>query len=80
MRFLRNYFGVNKEEVLAVGDYLNDFELLKEAGVAIAVENAVDELKNKADFVTKRSNNEGAVAEVIEMILEYADNSVTGIE
>lgn len=61
LKFLRNYFGVKKEEVLAVGDYLNDFELLKEAGVAVAVANAVDDLKNIADIVTVRTNNDGAV-------------------
>ena len=77
LKFLRNYFGVNKEEVLAVGDYLNDFELLKEAGVAVAVANAVDDLKNNADIVTNRTNNEGAVEEVIDLILEYAHNSPT---
>jgi len=77
LKFLRNYFGVTKEEVLAVGDYQNDFELLKEAGVAVAVANAIDDLKNSADIITNRSNNEGAVEEVIEMILEYADSRST---
>jgi len=77
LKFIRNYFGVDKDEVLAIGDYINDFELLKEAGVAVAVENAVDELKNKADFVTEKSNNEGAVAEVIDLILECADTVLT---
>lgn len=76
LKFLRNYFGVNEEEVLAVGDYQNDIELLKEAGVAVAVANAVDDLKNRADLITNRTNNEGAVEEVIDMILKYADNSL----
>ena len=77
LKFLRNYFGVTKEEVLAVGDYQNDFELLKEAGVAIAVANAIDDLKNSADIITNKTNNEGAVEEVIEMIFEYADSRST---
>ena len=70
LRFLRDYYGFSKEETLAVGDYVNDFELLEEAGVAVAIANALDELKQKADYVTDLSNEEGGVAQLLDLISE----------
>lgn len=69
IKFLCEYYGVSQDEVLAVGDYLNDYEMFDEAGLSIAVANAIDGLKERADFITSRTNEEGAVAEVIDMLL-----------
>ena len=70
LRFLRDYYGYSKEETLAVGDYVNDFELLEEAGVAVAIANALDDLKQKADYVTDLSNEENGVAQLLDLISE----------
>ena len=70
MKFLREYYELSQDEVLAVGDYLNDYELFNEAGLSIAVANATDGLKERADLITDRTNEEGAVAEVIDMLLD----------
>lgn len=70
LRFLRDYYGYSKEETLAVGDYVNDFELLEEAGVAVAIANALDELKQRADYVTDLSNEENGVAQLLDLISE----------
>ena len=53
---------------IAIGDYSNDIELLQEADVAIAVANALPEVKAIADFIT-RSNDEHALADLIENII-----------
>jgi len=58
------------EEIAFVGDELVDMPVLRRAGLAIAVPNAVREVKDAAHFVTKRTGGEGAVREVIEMILK----------
>ena len=70
LRFLRDHYGFSKEETLAVGDYANDFELLEEAGVPVAIANAMDELKQKADYITELSNEEGGVAQLLDLILQ----------
>ena len=70
LRFLRDHYGYSKEETLAVGDYANDFELLEEAGVSVAIANAMDELKLKADYVTDLSNEESGVAQLLDLILQ----------
>ncbi len=58
------------EEVAYIGDDLNDIPALKMAGVAIAVANACDEVKERSDYVTQRCGGHGAVREVIEMVLK----------
>lgn len=62
--------GVSEEEVVYVGDDLLDLPLVRRAGYGVAVANAVDELKEVADYVTKSSGGHGAVREVIEQILK----------
>ena len=63
-------FGVRDEEVCFVGDDLADLVILKRAGFAVAVANAVFEVKQVAGHVTKRSGGNGAVREVVELILK----------
>jgi 3-deoxy-D-manno-octulosonate 8-phosphate phosphatase (KDO 8-P phosphatase) len=53
-----------------VGDDLTDMPVIKYAGFGVAVANAVDEVKQCADYVTTRPGGSGAVREVIEYILK----------
>lgn len=59
---------VKPENVIAFGDHELDVPMIEAAGVGIAMGNAIDELKAKADFVTK-SNNEAGVAYGLEHYL-----------
>jgi len=52
-----------------IGDDLTDMPVLRYAGFGVAVANAVDEVKQCADYVTTRPGGSGAVREVIEYIL-----------
>lgn len=65
VKFLSAHYGVPIEKCCAVGDNLNDLSMIEAAGVGVAVGNAVQELKDAADYVTV-TNDEGAVARVIE--------------
>lgn len=56
---------ISREETIAVGDGYNDLSMIEFAGLGVAMANAADEVKLKADFVTK-SNEEDGVAYVIE--------------
>lgn len=51
--------------VAAAGDYNNDIEMLEFADIAIAPQNAQDIVKKSADYVTKATCNDGAIAEAI---------------
>ena len=56
-------------EVAFVGDDLPDIPLLRRAGLAIAVGNAVPEVKEIAHYTTKALAGHGAIREAVELIL-----------
>ena len=60
-----------KEDIITVGNYYNDLDMLQHAAVGIAVANAVDDVKKEADFVTEKNNNQDAVAEIITKMLNH---------
>ena len=62
--------GLSADQVAYIGDDLLDIPLVVRAGLGVAVANAVDELKDKADFITDAAGGSGAVREVIEYILK----------
>lgn len=62
--------GLSPEQTAYVGDDLMDLPLIRHVGFGVAVANAVDELKEYADYVTTRRGGKGAVREVIEYILK----------
>lgn len=61
--------GVAREEVVAIGNYFNDMEMLQWAGVGVAMDNSPDELKKQADFVTKSNNEDGVCAALQKLLL-----------
>lgn len=56
---LCDYYGIGMQDVVAFGDAMNDAQLLKEAGLGIAMGNAHEELKKLADYVTDDINQDG---------------------
>ncbi|MDR0602653.1 MAG: Cof-type HAD-IIB family hydrolase [Treponema sp.] len=58
--------GVGREEVLAIGDSMNDEAMIRWAGRGVAMVNGDERIKNIASLVTERSNDDDGVAEVIE--------------
>ncbi len=62
--------GVNDAEVAFIGDDLPDIPLLKRAGLAVAVGDAVADVKKIAHYTTKALAGKGAVREAIELILK----------
>lgn len=62
--------GLRDEEIGFIGDELVDLPVLRRVGLAVAVPNAVPEVKRAAHYVTRRTGGDGAVREVIEMILK----------
>ena len=65
----KNKIDINKENVVAIGDGDNDIDMIKYAGCGIAMSNSPEIVKENADIVTKRSNNEDGVHYVINELL-----------
>jgi len=68
LKAVARHLHIKKEEILVFGDSYNDLELFKYAGYAVAMGNARNEIKQRADYVTK-ANNEDGVAEAIEKLV-----------
>jgi hydroxymethylpyrimidine pyrophosphatase-like HAD family hydrolase len=62
------HLGLERDQVMAFGDGLNDISMIECAGVGVAMGNAVDELRRAADEITA-TNDEDGVAAVIEALL-----------
>lgn len=60
-----SYLNIDKKEVIAIGDNENDLEMIGFAGLGIAMGNAIDSLKEIADYITDSYENDG-VAKAIE--------------
>jgi Cof subfamily protein (haloacid dehalogenase superfamily) len=58
--------GVKQEEVLAIGDSMNDEAMIRWAGMGVAMANGDERIKNIASLVTEKTNDDDGVAEVIE--------------
>ena len=67
---LAGQLGLLPANIAYVGDDLTDMPVMRYAGFGVAVANAVDEVKQCADYVTTRPGGSGAVREVIEYILK----------
>lgn len=66
---LARLLGVRPEETIAIGDNFNDLSMIKAAGLGAGVRNSIEGLKKDCDYITEASNDEGAVAEVIEKFI-----------
>ena len=62
--------GMEDFKVIAAGDYHNDIEMLQTADVGAATANAQTDVKKSADIVLEKSNEQGAIAELIDMIYD----------
>lgn len=67
---LLEQLGLSAKQVACIGDDLPDLPLIRYVGFAAAVANAVDDVKEHADYVTTHRGGSGAVREVIEYILK----------
>ncbi len=72
LRWMAHHLGIPLARVVAVGDNLNDREMIQLAGLGVAMGNAPDELKAQADYVTATNDDEG-LAEVIERFVLHPD-------
>ncbi len=68
LHWLLDRWGLSQEDVVAFGDDVNDVEMVAEAGLGVAMANAVPEVKAAADRITV-SNEEDGVAVVLEEFL-----------
>ncbi len=69
LKILTAHMGLNLHDVIAFGDDINDYGMLSLAGCAVAVSNAIDEVKNIADFITDSCDRDGVAKFLEENVL-----------
>lgn len=68
LALLGDMLGVSRDEIIAIGDSYNDISMIKYAGMGVAMDNAVDDVKSHAQYITK-GNDENGVADAIERFI-----------
>ena len=71
--YLRDYLGVRREDVIAIGDSENDLAMIRYAHLGAAVANGMEVLKNHADLVIP-ANDEDGPAHFLEDMMEEIKN------
>jgi 3-deoxy-D-manno-octulosonate 8-phosphate phosphatase (KDO 8-P phosphatase) len=65
--------GLTDAQIAYVGDDLPDLPVMRRVGLAVAVADAVEEVRECAHFVTKKPGGRGAAREVVELLLKAQD-------
>lgn len=69
IQYLCRFLNISVNDTIAVGDEQNDIAMIQRAHIGVAVANAIDQVKEIADYVTQNDNNHDAIAEVIEKFI-----------
>jgi hydroxymethylpyrimidine pyrophosphatase-like HAD family hydrolase len=69
VKTLAEHFDIRLTEVVAFGDDNNDIGMLRECGVGVAVENAIDGAKAVADYVSDANDDDGIAKWLEENVL-----------
>jgi len=79
-REIRESFHLDDSEIVYIGDDIVDIPLIRRVGVGIAVANALPEVQKTATYVTRTKGGQGAVREVIELILKAQNKFDIAVE
>lgn len=67
LRYLADYLDISRSEIVAIGDSIDDLELIEGAGVGVAMGNGIAELKKAADWITRTNDDDGLAYMVKEL-------------
>lgn len=69
VKILSEYLGYSREEIICIGDNENDISMINYAGLGVAMGNAINEVKEIADYVTDSNVNDGVAKAVRKFVL-----------
>jgi len=59
IKYLADKFEIKENEIICIGDNINDIEMVKNSGLGITMKNSALERQNIADYVTEDNNSDG---------------------
>lgn len=68
--------GISSDEIMTLGDNINDTTMIQYAKYSVAMENAVDSIKKIANYITTR-NDQAGVAKAIKKAIQFNANSIS---
>ena len=69
LRALCRHLGVDMAQTVAFGDGTNDTDMLRAAGLGVAMANAMEDVRNAADYITLSNNDAGVAAAIEQFVL-----------
>lgn len=69
VKILSECVGIDREDIICIGDSYNDISMIEYAGLGVAMGNAIDILKKQADYVTDNNTNDGVGKVINEFVL-----------
>ena len=64
--WLSDYLKLDQSKTMAFGDSMNDEQMIKMCGFGVAMQNALDYIKEQADFITEKDNNHDGISDFLE--------------
>lgn len=71
LQVLSKHLNLTSAEIMSIGDNLNDLDMIKNSGIGVAINNAYDEVKDVASYITQNSADDGGFAEAIYRFVEF---------
>ena len=65
VNFLADHLGISRKETIVFGNSMNDEDMIRECGYGVAMCNGFEEIKELADFVTEKTNDENGVGDFL---------------
>lgn len=72
LQWLMKQLDITEDALMACGDSFNDIEMIKTAGIGVAVANASEDVKAFADYVTDTNDNDGVAKAIEKFVLHIA--------
>jgi hydroxymethylpyrimidine pyrophosphatase-like HAD family hydrolase len=69
MEKLGQHYGISRSEMIAVGDGFNDLSMIEYAGLGVAMGNACDAIKSRANYVTLTNDDNGLAFVIDKFVL-----------
>ncbi len=67
---LKEKYDINDEEIIYMGDDIPDYEVMRNAGVAVCPADAATEIKEISDYISDKKGGEGCARDIIEQTLK----------
>ena len=69
LEFLIKKLNIDKNEVMTIGDNVNDKKMIKEAGIGVAMKGSTPKITEVADYITEEDNNNEGVANTLKKLI-----------